>query len=240
MARIQEVLGKNRLGEKDTMKTCVILPAYNEAANISKVIRGIKSLNIDVIVIDDGSKDQTSQIAERENVYLIRHNRRRGKGSTLKDGFDYAIRQRYDIIIIMDADGQHEPSDIPRFIDKAKEAGVSVVIGNRMSNPTDMPPNRIFTNRFMSSIIAAICHQTIPDTQCGYRLFTREALESIDIRGRKFEIDSELLIKLARKGYKIESLPIRSIYAGEKSQIRPIWDSIRFIRLMIKILLHRE
>lgn len=219
------------------MRACVILPAFNEADNISKVIREIKKAEIEVIVIDDGSNDSTSSIAEKEKTHLIRHPIRRGKGASLKDGFDYARSNGYDMIITMDADGQHDPSEIPLFIKKAKETGARVIVGNRLADPAGMPLTRIFTNWFMSKIISAICRQVIPDTQCGYRLFYREAIDSIDIEARKFEIESELLVKLARKGYRIESLPIKSIYAGGTSQINPLIDTFRFIRFIVKILL---
>ncbi|NQT89835.1 MAG: glycosyltransferase family 2 protein [Candidatus Omnitrophica bacterium] len=218
------------------MKTCVILPAYNEAENISKVIKDIKALGIDTIVVDDGSGDSTRSIAEKEATYILSNPKRRGKGAALKDGFDYAKANGYDIMITIDADGQHDPSEIPLFLKKFQEAGPCVVIGNRLSRPSGMPPVRIYTNRFMSRIISALCRQPIPDTQCGYRLFPKEAIASIDIEARKFEIDSELLVKLSRKGYRIESLPIRSIYGGETSQINPITDAIRFIRFLLRVL----
>ena len=219
------------------MKTCAILPAYNEADSIAKVISDIKKLNIDVVVCDDGSDDETSLIAEREGAYVIRHQTRRGKGASLKDGFYNAIAKGYDNMITLDADGQHEPSYIPKFIEKARETGASVVVGNRMDNPAGMPRIRIFTNWLMSLIISAICRQRVPDTQCGYRLFKSQAINSIKIRARKFEIDSELLIKLARKGYRIISIPVSSIYGGETSQIKPLSDTFRFLRFLTKILL---
>lgn len=222
------------------MRVCVVLPAFNEAENISEVIRKIKELGIDVIVIDDGSTDSTSSIAEKEGSYLIRHPKRRGKGASLKDGFDYVKRRDYDIIITMDADGQHDPSEIPLFIERAEKTGAGVVVGNRLSNPSGMPLIRIFTNWFMSKVISAICHQALPDTQCGYRLFRREAIDSIEIEARKFEIESELLVKLSWKGCRMESLPIKSIYAGETSQINPIIDTFRFIRFILKILASRH
>ena len=224
------------------MKICAVIPAINEAKTISDVIKGIKALNldIDVIVIDDGSEDETSLLAEREQAYVIKHAKRIGKGACLKDGFDYALTRGYDIILALDADGQHDPSDIPRFLNTAREEGLSVVIGNRMDDPADMPGIRVFTNRLMSSIISDICGQNIPDTQCGFRLFTKEALGSINIKARKFEIDSELLIKLAKKGHRIESLPIRSIYSKEISKIRPTRDTFRFIGFLIKILFNRR
>jgi len=222
------------------MRSCVIIPAFNEADNIGAVVKAVKSLNLDCIVVDDGSDDETSLIAKRDGAYLIRHDVRRGKGASLKDGFDYAKSQAYDTMVVMDADGQHEASDIPRFIDRARETGASVIVGNRMANPTGMPKIRIFTNRFMSAIISAICGQKIADTQCGYRFFSSKAIDDIEIEARKFEIDSELLIKLARKGYDIESIAIKSIYAKETSKIRPIRDAFRFIRFLVRIGFNRD
>lgn len=218
------------------MKICAILPAFNEAEYISGIISKIKSFSVDVIVVDDGSQDETASLAKRQGAFLIQYKTRRGKGSSLKDGFDYARKNNYDIVITMDADGQHDPEEIPLFLKKAEDLSPCIVVGNRMANPTGMPAIRIFTNRLMSAVISAICQQKIPDTQCGYRLFPKDVLSSIDIEARRFEIESELLIKLSKKGYKIESVPIKSIYAGETSRINPIFDTFRFIGFLIKML----
>jgi len=217
------------------MTPCVVLPAYNEVENIKAVIRAIKALKFDVLVVDDGSEDETYLIAAKEQAYLIRHPRRTGKGASLKDGIDYAIRNGYSTIITMDADGQHDASDIPAFLNKVNETGSSVVVGNRMDNPVGMPLIRILTNKFMSAIISAMCKQKIPDTQCGFRLFKKDAIEKLQIEAQKFEVDSEVLIKVAQRGQKIESVPIRSIYADEVSKIRPIRDTFRFILFLFKI-----
>lgn len=216
------------------MRGCAILPAYNEAANIAEVIRKVKALGIDVIVIDDGSSDNTSSIAKSESAVLIRHDLRRGKGATLKDGFDHVRGKGYDFIVMLDADGQHDPAEIPAFIDKATNSSAGIVVGNRMGAPEGMPLIRILTNRFMSWLISAVCGQRIPDTQCGYRLMTADAFRAVDIEARKYEVESELLIKLARRGYKIESVPIKSLYGQETSNIRPIQDTFRFIGFLIK------
>jgi len=222
------------------MRACAIIPAFNEAENISKVISGILEHAIDVIVVDDGSLDETFLLAERSGAYVIRHAKRCGKGLSLKSGFDYAIKNGYDIIISMDADGQHDPAGIPLFLDKAKKIGSGIVLGNRMDNPKGMPIIRIITNKFMSSMISIICCRNIPDTQCGYRLFTRDAIAKVDIEAQKFEVESEILVKLARDGFAIESVPIRSIYGLEKSKIRPVRDTMRFICFLIRTLIEKR
>jgi glycosyltransferase involved in cell wall biosynthesis len=221
------------------MKICAIIPAFNESYAIAGVIRGIKNFGVDAIVVDDGSTDETSHIAENENAHVIRNFQRSGKGFSLRSGFDYALNQGYDLIFTIDADGQHDTLAIPKFLDTIKKGRCAVVIGNRMNSLRDMPLIRILTNRFMSSVISAICSQHIPDTQCGYRLFTRDAIASIDIRSRKFEIESEILVKLARSGFTIDSVPVMAIYADEKSKIRPVRDTFRFIRFIIRMLVEK-
>lgn len=221
------------------MKICAIIPAFNEAGSILEVIKGVQGFGVEAIVVDDGSSDETSLIAEKQGCDIIRHNTRSGKGLSLKDGFEYALEQRYELVFTIDADGQHDPADIPIFLNRHKQFDSAAIIGNRMKDPKDMPFVRVMTNKFMSYVISKICHQHIPDTQCGYRLFTRKAISCIDIRSRKFEIESEILVKLSRKGLRIDSVPVRSIYADETSKIRPIRDSFRFIRFLVKTLIKK-
>jgi glycosyltransferase involved in cell wall biosynthesis len=218
------------------MKMCAIIPAFNEAEALGRVIEGIKGFGVDAVVVDDGSTDETSLTAEKNNAHVIRNLQRSGKGFSLRIGFDYALKHGYDMVFTIDGDGQHDPYDIPRFLDKIKESACSVIIGNRMSSPEKMPPIRVITNKMMSGIISAICRQYIPDTQCGYRLFTGNAIAGINIKSRKFEIDSELLVKLARAGFEIDSVPIKSIYADEKSKIRPVRDTFRFLRFVLNMI----
>jgi glycosyltransferase involved in cell wall biosynthesis len=233
---IQEVLGKNGLGYEMTLKVCAIIPAFNESEAITGVIRGVKKYQVDPIVIDDGSSDDTFIAAKNENIHVIRHAQRTGKGFSLKDGFDYALKAGYNLVFTIDGDGQHDTDAIPKFLDKISKHNCSIVIGNRMNSPEDMPLIRVMTNRFMSFIISLICGQYISDTQCGYRLFSKDAIAAIDIRSRKFEIESEILIKLARKGFRVDSVPIKSIYADETSKIRPVRDTFRFIWFILRML----
>jgi len=218
-------------------KICAIIPAFNEAEAISAVVKGVISQGIDALVVNDGSTDNTALIAQNRGAFVISHKERRGKGIALKTGLDKAVSDNYKLLFILDADGQHDPNDIPVFLKKLELSGCSAVIGNRMGMPKGMPFVRVLTNKFMSSVISLICCQHIPDSQCGYRLFTREVIANVNIKSQKFEIESEILIKLSNKGFRIESVPIKTIYANEKSKIRPIRDTIRFIRLIIKVFL---
>ncbi len=216
------------------MRGCVIIPAYNEEMTIGPVVREIKAKGLDCVVIDDGSSDKTRQVAENEGAYVISHPRNYGKGASLNDGFRYSLNRNYDYVITMDGDGQHNPDEIDNFLKAAEKGDTQIVLGNRMCNPKDMPLIRRLTNRFMSLLISSIVHQKLPDSQCGFRLIKSEVLKVIVCTATKYEIESEVIIRAARAGFKIKSIPIRSIYKGEKSQIRPVADTLRFIAFILK------
>lgn len=216
------------------MKTCVIIPTYNEAKNIGELVKNVRSLCLDVIVIDDGSWDNTSTIARHYGAIVIRNENNKGKGASLIKGFDYALSCGYDAVITMDGDGQHLCEDIPFFIRLAKYSNSAIFIGNRMRNSKNMPQLRLWTNRFMSWLLSCLAKQRIPDTQCGFRLIKKEVLERLKLTTSKYETESEILIKGSRLGFKIESVPIKTIYVQEKSHINPVIDTLRFIRFIIK------
>ncbi len=216
------------------MKTCVIIPAYNESAAIAMLVKEIRSLGLDTVVVDDGSNDGTGRIASNGGALLLENARNEGKGASLIKGFEYALGKNYDAVVTMDGDGQHRPEEIVKFIAAAKHSGAGLILGNRMSDRKNMPLARVFTNKFMSWLISAVTRQRIPDSQCGFRLMKAELLRRINLNTCKYETESEILIKAARLGYRIESLPIQTVYAGEKSSIHPVKDTIRFFKFLGK------
>lgn len=216
------------------MRTCVIIPTLNESKKIGQLVKDILAYNIDVVVVDDGSVDNTSPIAKESGAVVLRNEVNLGKGASLRKGFDYALANGYDAVVTMDGDGQHLPSDLPYFIRLAENSDKGILIGNRMAKTKNMPMTRIVTNKFMSWLISKVAKQRIPDTQCGFRLIRREVLEKISLSTDKYEIESEMLINSSRAGFKIESIPIQSVYADEKSQINPFRDTIRFIKFISK------
>jgi len=151
-------------------------------------------------------------------------------------GFNYALANGYDAVITMDGDGQHLPEDIPYFMRLAKYSDSAIFIGNRMQRTKTMPFVRVVTNRFMSWLLSCLTKQRIPDSQCGFRLIKKEVLKSVTLVTSKYETESEILIKGSRLGFKIEAVPIKTIYRKEKSQINPLIDTVRFIRLIIRAL----
>lgn len=216
------------------MKPCVIIPTYNEAKAIGDLTRQIRAQDLNVIVIDDGSQDNTAKIATENGAVVLRNLNNEGKGASLIRGFHYALNHDFDVIISMDGDGQHLASDIPYFLRLAKYSESGIFIGNRMSRPKSMPWVRLWTNKFMSGLISKIAGQKIADTQCGFRLIKKEVLKRLKLVTSKYETESEVLIKASRLGFRIESVPIRTIYGEEKSQINPLLDTLRFIRFIMQ------
>jgi len=216
------------------MRTCVIIPTYNEAVAIGDLIKRIRAQGLDILVVDDGSLDNTAKIAEESGAAVLINQTNQGKGASLIRGFEYAVSKDYDAVITMDGDGQHLPEDIPFFLRLAKYSKNSIFIGNRMQKTKDMPFVRLLTNQFMSWLISLVAGQKIPDTQSGFRLIKKDLLGKIDLNTKKFEIESEMLIKASRLGFEIESVPIKTIYQGQKSQINPFVDTMRFIKFILK------
>lgn len=216
------------------MKTFVIIPTYNEAKTIVTLIEEIQKQKLEVVVVDDGSYDNTAELARNKGSIVLVNQKNQGKGASLIKGFQYALSMGCDAVIVMDGDGQHEPSDIPFFIRLAKYSSSGIFIGNRMSKTKNMPFVRFLTNKFMSWFISIMAKQYIPDTQCGFRLIKRTILEKLNLRTSKYETESEILIKSSRLGSKIESVPIKAIYNGEKSRINPFLDTIRFFRFIFR------
>jgi glycosyltransferase involved in cell wall biosynthesis len=216
------------------MKTAVVIPTHNEASSIKNLIKEIKTQNLDVIVIDDGSADDTFSIASESKAVVLRNDKNLGKGASLIKGFEYAVSKGYDAVLTMDGDGQHKPEDIPAFLSSAQSAKFGIIIGNRMNNTEQMPRIRILTNKFMSWVISCIAKQHIPDSQCGFRLIKKEGLHKIKLHTNNFEMESEMLIEAGRAGFAIKSVPVQTVYANERSHIHPVRDTIRFFKYLFE------
>lgn len=185
-----------------------------------------------VVVVNDASTDATPERARHAGARVLTRSSNGGKGTALREGLALARDEGFDWILTMDADGQHLPSEIPSFLRERDRGGAGLIIGNRMRNPRGMPFDRRVTNRLMSWLISRIVGQEIPDTQCGFRLISRRVLEKVHLTSRRFEVESELVMKSARAGFQIVSVPVASVYRRQISFIRPIRDTFRFARFL--------
>ncbi len=219
-----------------TPTVCVLIPAYNEEKKIGHVIKAVQQRGFAVIAVDDGSTDKTASAIQNSGAHCVISPVNEGKGAAIRKGFDWVLKSHYQAVIVMDADDQHRPDDLGLFMRALESGGADLVIGNRMHDPKGMSLVRRCTNRVMSWIISSIAGQSIPDTQCGYRALTRRALENMELRTHRFEIESEILLHAGRKGLRIQSVPISSVYQDETSHIRPLRDTLRFFKFIFRFI----
>jgi glycosyltransferase involved in cell wall biosynthesis len=211
----------------------ILLPGFNVARHLDALVGSLRRElpEATLLLVDDGSTDDTADVARRLGLDVIEHEVNQGKGMALRTGFAAAVEAGADAVITMDSDGQHLPSEARRFVD-AWQAGADVVVGDRMADNENMPWLRKRTNEFTSWVISRIAGARIPDSQNGYRLFAAKVLESVKLESRRYDMESEILIRAARQGYSIASVPITTIYHDEESSIHPFVDTGRFIRLV--------
>lgn len=211
----------------------IVIPTYNEARAIGSIVRALVQRGFRVIVVDDGSKDNTIVEANKFGAELIAHAKNAGKGRCIREGLEYALENNCEAVITMDGDGQHSLNDIDKFIDEYKKSGSDVILGNRFHNPKKMPFLRRCVNQFMSFIISLLITERVDDSQCGYRFISRKGIEKMKLNTTKYEIESEIIMEAKRRGLKISSVNIDSIYEGEASQINPFLDTVRFVKFII-------
>jgi glycosyltransferase involved in cell wall biosynthesis len=215
-----------------TTDAVALICAYNEAAHIEAVVRGA-ARHVPVVVVDDGSSDATADIASRAGAWVLRKERNGGKGAAMMTGFRWAVRSGFKAVICLDGDGQHDTAEIPLFLDRWR-AGHEVVFGNRMHDVKTMPGARLAVNRLMGTTVSTMAGYRIADPQCGFRLYSAECLKQLRIKTRRYDTESEIAVQVARAGYRVHSVNIRTIYQSAiKSKIRPVIDTIRFLRIVV-------
>jgi glycosyltransferase involved in cell wall biosynthesis len=219
-----------------------ILPAYNAARFLPEVIGEIKRLHPDlrILVVDDGSADASAEAGRQAGAEVIVHEVNQGKGQALKTGYAWALEQGLDWVFTMDSDGQHLPGEMQGFLDAAAQQQVDVVVGTRMAEVKDMPWIRLKTNQFTSWVVSRLAGQTIPDSQNGYRLYRVECLRGVKLKTQRYDSESEILVRLSRRGFRIGSAPITTVYGDEESSINPFIDTGRFFRLVFMLMFSRD
>lgn len=221
----------------DRTKVAALIPAYLEERHIRAVAARTLAQLDTVLVVDDGSPDGTTAEAHSAGVEVLRHEQNQGKGAAIKTGLRALTdRPGIEYILVLDGDGQHLPEEIPHFIEKARLSGAPMIVGNRMCDLAKMPLVRRMTNLTMSRLISSACGQTIPDSQCGFRMFRRDlAVAFLSCPSSKYDFETEMLVLASRRGCEIGAAPVSTIYGEEMSKIHPVRDTIRFIQLMARL-----
>lgn len=208
----------------------VVIPAYNEEKNICSVIIEVKKYIDNIIVIDDGSRDNTYDAAKKnDEVIVLKHLLNLGKGAAVKTGCDFALKKGAKIIILIDSDGQHDPKEIPNFLQALD--GFDIIFGYRQFNKT-MPFVFKFGNSFINLATKIIYDISLKDTQSGYRAFTADTYRKIRWKASDYSMESEMIANVGKNHLKYKEIPIKTIYT-DKYKGTTIFDGIKIVFNMV-------
>jgi glycosyltransferase involved in cell wall biosynthesis len=218
------------------VKVLGLIPAYDAKGMVGGVVEKALKYLPEVLVVDDGSSDNTAGEASEAGAKVISHPRNLGKGAALKTGFRYALEKGYDAVLTMDADGQHDPDEIPKLL-SAASSDAGIVVGARLTEKDKIPPARYRANMVGVKCISWRARNPLLDSQSGFRIYKAELLREMKVKSSGFEAESEMLMRAGIMGYKIISVPVRTIYSEEalrRSHFRAVPDTyhicITFLR----------
>lgn len=213
-----------------------VIPAYNAGRHLTGVIDRVSRYvpRERIVVVDDGSSDDTRAVAEHAAAVVVAHPQNRGKGGAIRSGIERARGLGVPFAILLDADGQHNPDEIPAFVLRQRQTNADMVVGNRLTSAATMPWLRKATNYVTSAVVSLLARRRVPDSQNGYRLIRLSHFAKFPLTTSRYEIESEMIIRAGRAGGTIASVPVETIYAGEVSFINPFVDTYRFLRMVAK------
>lgn len=210
-------------------RVLVVIPALNAEQTVGTVVRECRRHAPDVLVVDDGSSDRTGDTAREAGATVLRHEVNRGKGAALKSAFRYALDNAYDGMITLDADGQHLPAEIPKFLRAREETKSDLIIGGRAHLFGQMLPRRRLANRFSAWSIAKASGTDISDSQSGFRFYSANLLRKVKLRTDGFDMESEAIVYAGRHAFKLITIPIELGFVDgiSTSHYKPITDTLR-------------
>jgi glycosyltransferase involved in cell wall biosynthesis len=209
------------------VRAVAVVPAFNEAGTIAHVVAGLSGAVDHVLVVDDGSTDGTAARARAAGAEVIEHGVNRGKGHAVRSAIAALQRRDFTHALLLDGDMQHLPAEAPRLLEAAARTGADVVLGERQFDRGAMPASRYQANRLGSRVLSWFVGVRFQDTQCGYRVVRLSALDGLSLRARGYDIETEMLVKLSRRGARMTTVPVTAVYAGQRSKLRPVRDTTR-------------
>ncbi|HEX9501050.1 MAG TPA: glycosyltransferase family 2 protein [Thermoanaerobaculia bacterium] len=212
-----------------TERVMVLIPAFNAAKSVGDVIGATREIVRVVVVVNDGSRDDTAAVARAAGAEVVDHPQNRGKGAALKTGFAHAIKNGFDVVVTLDADGQHLPREIPKFLKSREETKADLIIGGRSHLFGEMLPRRRLANRFSAWTIAKASKTGITDSQSGFRLYSANLLRSVRLRTDGFDLESEVIVRAGVGGFKVITIPIDLGFVDgiSTSHYKPLKDTLR-------------
>ncbi len=215
-------------------RVTVVIPCYDAGHRLGPVVRGARVHGLPVVVVDDGSTDGSGELAKEAGAdVVLRHPRNQGKGAALRTGFRYALQQGADAVLTIDADGQHDPAEIPLLLSAHTQAPTALVIGVRSFSPEDMPTRSRIGNRISTFWIGLYAGQRYADTQSGFRVYPRAIAALPSLRTSRFDTEAELLLTAAKLGLALVEVPVRTIYDDDRiTHFHGLKDTLRVMRLV--------
>jgi len=222
------------------LRPATLVPALDCEATLEAVVRGAREHLQPVLVVDDGSRDHTADVAKSAGAEVVRHPANRGKGAALRSGLRALQERGFTHAVTLDGDGQHLPGDLPLLLRAAAEAPGAIVLGARQHPPGSLAPVRVFGNAFANRWVTIACGAVLPDTQSGVRVYPIAATLALGCRAERFAFETEVLIRARRAGIALRSVPVRvhNPPAGERtSHFRGVSDTARIVLTVIGLLL---
>jgi glycosyltransferase involved in cell wall biosynthesis len=221
-----------------TPRVAALIPAFNCSGRIGQVVAGVRRVLPDVLVVDDGSTDDTVEEARGAGARAVVHGANRGKAAALRTGLAVLLGEDHTHVLMLDGDGQHDPADIPGFVAAADDA--DFVLGNRLWNPDAIPGRRRWTNVIGTRALEIMSGFPVEDSQCGYRLVASALLRRMALVASRYAVDTEILVRAGKLRARFAQVPVRVIYDGAVSHFRPLADTLHIIRSSVRFKIDEE